>query len=367
MSLVLLVVFFIVTFLGLYMVYVAKFMRWQADNTRGDAFFSRTLDERRALKSRIKRQAPFVLPVFKLLAVIFPQKTPPLFELEGVSGPRAIASKKSYQAAADFKAGKDDIFIATQMKCGTTWMQQVVFEILHKGQGDLSDAGYRHMYALSPWIETSPMASVSIEQAPKVSEFQKRLIKTHLPTRLCPFDKRAKYIYVTRHPVSCYASAVDFMEFLMGPLAPKRQHLLAWFCSERFFFLNWAKHVEGWWQWACRYDNVMFVHFELLKADPGKVIDQIVDFLGLSLTEAEREQVINKSSFQYMKDMEENFEMSPPSIFSMSSSKRFMQSGKSQRHKDVSDEDRQAINRYMASQLQGSSYPLKRFYPDVLE
>ena len=153
----------------------------------------------------------------------------------------------------------------------------------------------------------------------------------------------------------------------MGPMAPNHQNLLSWFCSERFLFLNWAKHVEGWWQWSCKYDNVMFVHFELLKSDPGKVIDQIVDFLGLSLTEAERDQVINKSSFQYMKDMEEHFEMSPPSIFSMSSSKRFMQSGKIQRQKDVSNKDRKTISRYMLSQLEGCSYPLEKFYPDVLE
>ena len=349
-----------------YAIYVALFMRWQAHSTEGDAFFSLTLENRRRLKARIKFHAPFVLPVFKMLAIIFPFKTMPLFEYKGVTGPRAIASKESYQAAENFKAGEDDIFIATQMKCGTTWMQQIVFEILHRGEGDLSDTAYRHMYALSPWIETSPKGSVSIERAPKVGACKKRLIKTHLPTSLCPFNNAAKYIYVTRHPVSCYASAVDFIELLMGPLAPKRKYLLQWFCSEKFFWRSWAQHVEGWWQWASEYDNVMFVHFELLKNNPNEVINQIADFLGLSLSEAEMALVLKKTSFQYMKEMEEHFEMAPPSIFSMSSNTRFMQSGKNQRHKDVSNKDREMINQYMREQLQNSTYPLQQFYPDVL-
>ncbi len=349
----------------LYAVYFTKFMRWQKEQTQGDAFFARPLEQRRALKKRIKRQAPLLLPVFKLMAILKPFKMPPLFFYKGVAGPAAVASKKSFQAAGDYKASAEDIFIATQMKCGTTWMQQIVFEILHKGEGDLSDQGYGHMYALSPWIETSPRGSVSLEQAPLVSEYKKRLIKTHLPTALCPYSERAKYIYVTRHPVSCYASMADFMEFLIGPLAPKREYLLNWFCSDSFFWLNWAKNVEGWWQWSQQYKNVKFIHFEKLKDDPGKLIDEIAGFLAVPLTAEQREKVIFKTSFQYMKDMEEYFEMAAPSIFSMSSRKRFMQSGKIRRHKDVSEQDRQRINAYMATELKDSDYPLEQFYPDV--
>jgi hypothetical protein len=238
------------TFLFVYIAYVIIFMRWQTANTIGDAYFSRTVQQRRNLKRWIKWQAPLVLPAFRLLAVIAPLKTPPLFSYQGVTGPKPIASTKSFQQAASFAVGADDIFVATQMKCGTTWMQQIVFEILHRGEGDLSDQGYRHMYALSPWLEASPKGSVSLQQAPRLGVANKRLIKTHMPTSLCPFDEAARYIYVTRHPVSCYASVVDFIAFLTGPLVPKRQHLLDWFCSEQFYWLSWAKNVEGWWQWS---------------------------------------------------------------------------------------------------------------------
>lgn len=362
-------VVFVVTLivvLVFYALYFVKFMRWQTDKTRGDAFFSLTLEDRRALKGRIKRHAPFVLPVFKIISLLSPLKYPPLFRYKNVSGPAGIASKKSFQAAEEFIAGGDDIFIATQMKCGTTWMQQIVFEILHKGRGDLTDKGYRHMYALSPWIETSPRGSVPLERAPYVSDYKKRIIKTHMPAALCPYSKEAKYIYVTRHPVSCYASAVDFFEFLLGPLAPDRKNILNFFCSDNFFWNNWAKNVEGWWQWSQQYNNVLFIHFEDLKANPKELIEKISAFLDVALTEQEIATVVSKCSFQYMKEMEECFEMAPPSIFSMSSNTRFMQSGKAQRHKDVSQADRNTINHYMAGQLAESSYPLAEFYPDVI-
>ena len=357
----------IVILLILYLCYVVKYMQWQHQKTSGDTFFALPLQQRRQLKQTIKRHSLFVLPFFSLLAKLHPSKTPPLFKHNGVAGPAAVASKESYQAASDYPAGEADIFVATQMKCGTTWMQQIVFEILHAGQGDLSDQGHRHMYALSPWLECSPKGSVAIEQAPLVSKHQKRIIKTHLPASLCPYNEKAKYIYVTRHPVSCYASVVDFVDMLAGPMSPKHADMLDWFCSDDFFFLNWADNVDGWWQWSKQYSNVLFVHFEDLKADPEAAIKQVSEFLQVTLDDRELAAVVNKCSFQYMKDHEESFEMAAPSIFSMRSNTRFMQRGKNKRHQDVRDEDRQCINRYMSSELKNSSYPLVQYYPDIVE
>lgn len=348
-----------------YVIYVVQFIKWQNKKTRGDAFFSLALEERRALKRRLQRHAPFVLPAFRILSLLFPMKNPPAFFYKDVAGPAAIASSKSFQAAAEFTPGPDDIFIATQMKCGTTWMQQIVFEILHKGKGDLSDNGYRHMYALSPWIETSPRGSVPIEHAPYVSDYKKRLIKTHLPTLLCPYSQEAKYIYVTRHPVSCFASTVDFIEFLTGPMAPARKDMLNWFCSEKFYWLSWARNVDGWWQWSQQYPNVLFVHYEDLKSQPAEYIDKVARFLGIEINSEERQAILDKSSFGYMQAMEEHFEMAPPSVFSVNSNNRFMASGKNKRYKDVTDADRQKIVDYTVDVLKDSSYPINRFYPDV--
>lgn len=345
--------------------YFVAFQIWHKRNTQEDAYFSLPLHQRRRLKTTIRRQRPFILPVANLLARLVNTKRLPLFHHKGVTGPAAIASPQTYAKAEQYCAGGDDIFIATQMKCGTTWMQQLVFEVLHKGEGDLSDTGHKHMYALSPWLET--LGSVPLERAPLVSTYKKRIIKTHLPTKLCPYSEDAKYIYVTRHPVSCFASIKDFFELLTGPFAPNKNDLLEWYNSDNMFWGSWAQHVEGWWQWKESKNNVLFLHFEKMKSDPIKIIEQLADFLGVTLSQDEKNKVLEKSSFQYMQEQEEHFEMAPPNVFSVASKgKNFMKSGASLRHEEIAPEDKARIKAYVCRELKGSDYPIAEFYPDLL-
>jgi len=344
--------------------YFIGFQIWQKRHTQRDAYFARRLNQRRALKAAIKRQRPIVMPVANTLAKWMNTSSLPLFHYKGIAGPAAIASAETYAKAERYPVSNDDIFVATQMKCGTTWMQQLVFEILHKGQGDLGDNGYKHMYALSPWLETT--ASVPIERAPLVSPYRKRIIKTHLPTELCPYSEQAKYIYVTRHPVSCFASIKDFFELLTGPFAPTKIDLLSWYNSDNMFWCSWAKHVNGWWQWSEHKDNVLFIHFEYMKAQPENTVDQLAGFLGVSLTSDEKKKVLEKSSFRYMQEHEENFEMAAPNLFSAAAGEHhFMKSGASQRHEEIEAEDKEQIMAYVRKELKNASYPAARFYPDL--
>ncbi len=277
-----------------------------------------------------------------------------------------MCSKKSYEATLNYKPGAEDIFIATQMKCGTTWMQQIVFEILHGGEGDLSDDGYRHMYALSPWIETSPTSSVPMERAPLVGPNKNRIIKTHMPAQLIPDNDGAKYIYVTRHPVSCFASCVDFINLLGGPMIPERKNLLDWYCSEDMWWMSWPDHVESWWKRSQQHDNVLFVHYEELKQDLPGMITKIAEFLNTPLSDDEQKKVVHKAGFEYMKEHEYYFEMFAPNVFSVSNDIRFMQSGALNRHEDTDAIERERINEFCRERLANASYPLATYYPDIL-
>ncbi len=186
-----------------------------------------------------------------------------------------------------------------------------------------------------------------------------------MPTKLCPYSQKAKYVYVARHPVSCFASTRDFVAKLAGPFAIKADKLLDWFCSDEMFWLPWPEHVDGWWQWSRQKGNVLFVHYEILKENPRQTIAEIVDFLGYQLSDEQFDAVLEKSSFSYMKKHEEVFEMAAPNLFSESSRINFMHSGESNRHKDVSEETRKTISEYCITQLKDSSYPLNEFYPDL--
>jgi len=229
--------------------YLAWYQRWEWRHTSGMAYYGKPLAERRALKERIRRYSRLAAPLVKLLAIgNQEQATMPVFEYQGVCGPKKVSSPEVFERAKNYQPQPEDVFVATQMRCGTTWMQQVVYEIANRGQGDLSDYGHGHLYATCPWIDG--VNSVSVEDSPLVGEKPTRIIKTHLPTKLCPYSEQAKYIYVTRHPVSCFASIVDFNRTLLGPFMPTMDKMVDWFCGDRMYWLTWPEHVAGWWQWA---------------------------------------------------------------------------------------------------------------------
>ncbi len=341
---------------------------WVEYARRGDRYFARPLAERRRFVHRVQLIATVVRPIFEGIARFWRMKSMPVFHYDGVAGPPVMSSKRAYAATKHYAPQPEDIFVATQMKCGTTWMQQIVFEIVHGGEGDLSDDGYRHMYAVSPWIETSPTSSVPLERAPRVGPRNNRIIKTHMPAQLIRHSDAARYVYVTRHPVSCFASCLDFVYLLGGPLTPTREHLLQWYCSDDMLWGSWPDHVEGWWQRSQAHDNVLFVHYEELKRDlPGQV-RHIAEFLDCPLSAAQIAKVVDKAGFDYMRAHEHQFEMFAPNIFSVSTPKvRFMQAGTLLRHQDTTPAERARINAFCRERLAGKHYPLARFYPDVAE
>jgi hypothetical protein len=342
-------------------IYLWLAFRWLRNETRGDRYFARPIAERRALKERIAQRARVFVPIVAALNRVIPT---PSFEREfrGVAFNPMICPRSTFEAATRYTPAAGDIFIATQMKCGTTWMQQVVYEVLSGGRGDLSDSGHRHMYALSPWIESS--ASVSMQAAPRIGPHAARIIKTHLSASLCPYSVDARYIYVTRHPVSCFASCIDFIRLVGGPMAPSTQKFLDKFCSDEMWWQAWPEHVSGWWDWSIDRPNVLFVHYEDMLSDLGAQVDRVAAFLDTALAPEQRSEVIRKSGFAYMKEHEEYFEMSPPSFFSMASGSYFA-SGRADRDQDTGSAERERILAYCREELAGSRYPLDRFYPDV--
>jgi sulfotransferase family protein len=343
------------------LLYLIWYLRWEGERTTGMAYYGQPPAERRALKRRIRWYSLPAKPMVRLL-IPLSRKTMPAFEYEGVCGPTKVSSPEVFERAKTYQPRPEDVFVVTQMRCGTTWMQQVVYQIVTRGQGEFNERGREHLYAISPWIDA--VNSVSIEEAPLVGERPTRIIKCHLPATLCPYSATAKYIYVARHPVSCFASIVDYNRALVGPLLPPVAALAEWFCSDRMYWLPWPRHVDGWWQWAASRDNVLFIHFEEMKKDFDTVCDRVAQFLGYSLTADERRRVAERCSFQYMKDHEEFFEMAPPTMFSANGGE-FMASGKASRHEDVTPAIQQRILDYCREHLNRAAYPAGRFYPDL--
>ncbi len=155
--------------------YLINYQKWEQKRTQGAAYFSLPLKQRRRLKQQIHRHSLLLRPFVELLAKLGTKKDRMhSFQYQGVHGPAGNSSPETFKQASEYQATEEDIFIATQMKCGTTWMQQIVHEIVTYGKGDLSDEGYRHMYALSPWIDAH--SSVHIAEAPLVGQPPRRIM-----------------------------------------------------------------------------------------------------------------------------------------------------------------------------------------------
>jgi hypothetical protein len=354
----------IVLFLIAQMVYLSVVLSWEDQQTRGLGYYGLEPAGRAAFKRRLRTHARILHPVLRLIgrtsSFTFEKAS---FRHRGVAGPRGTCGEDSFAKADGYGAKPEDVFVVTQMKCGTTWMQHVVYEVLNRGNGDIVDSG-RTLYAISPWLEARK--SVPIEDAPRVGgERPGRIIKTHLPVQLCPWSPDAKYIYVARHPVSCFASCVDFVATNIGALAPDLPVVEAWFRSpDLMWWGTWTEHVKGWWQRSEDSDNVLFVHFEDMKKDLAGIVREVAAFLGVApLSDEETARVVEKTGFRYMQQHKDAFEMNPPHIL-QTDAELFVR-GTADRHRDVPEDVRQRLSAWVVDEMKDSDYPLATRYPDV--
>ncbi|MBE0592471.1 MAG: sulfotransferase domain-containing protein [Gemmatimonadales bacterium] len=341
--------------------YLAVVLAWEDQKTRGVSYYGLPPTERERFKRTLRRHASLLSPILRLLGrVSKPDLSRASFRFEGIAGPKGTCTLESFALAAAYAPEPTDVFVATQMKCGTTWMQHLVYQILMRGRGDLVESG-RTLYAISPWLES--VKSVSVAEAPIIgTERPSRIIKTHFPARLCPYRPEAKYIYVARHPVSCFASCADFLAGNLGPFCPSLDAIEEWFCSDDLMWWGtWPSHVDGWWHLSLVSENVLFVRFEDMKSDLTTVTHRVAEFLGVEpLTDSELEDTITKCSFDYMRRHEIAFEMHPPHILALDT-KLFVR-GTADRHRDVSGDAGRHIMEWCANRMKESAFPLAEMY-----
>src|SRR5258706_4776446 len=85
----------------------------------------------------------------------------------------------------------DDIIISTYAKSGTTWMQQILAQLLFDGDPDLSVA------EMSPWLDLRvPPKDVKLPVVE--AQTHRRFLKTPLPGAAPRFSPSAKYLYIGR-------------------------------------------------------------------------------------------------------------------------------------------------------------------------
>ncbi len=84
----------------------------------------------------------------------------------------------------------DDIVIATYAKSGTTWMQQIVSQLIFGGREDID------VHRLSPWYDLRVLPEEV--RAAVAAQTHRRFLKTHLPVDALVLSPQARYIYIAR-------------------------------------------------------------------------------------------------------------------------------------------------------------------------
>lgn len=212
----------------------------------------------------------------------------------------------------DFRFRDDDIIISTYGKSGTTWMQQILSQLLFSADEGLDVA------EMSPWLDLRvPPKEVKLPAVE--AQMHRRFLKTHLPVDALVFSEKAKYIYIGRdgrdivwslynHHANANEAWYDALNNTPGRVGPPIeppcssiiQYFNDWLENDGFPFWSFWENARAW--WAVRdLPNVHLVHFANLKADMPGEIRRIAEFIGSPIDESKWDKILEHCSFDYMK------------------------------------------------------------------
>lgn len=192
----------------------------------------------------------------------------------------------------------DDIIIGTFPRSGTTWMQQIVSQLLAPRTYDLD------IWRRSLWMEQKAPNEKKLKAADQLTG--RRFFKSHAPFDVLPYAASVRYINVARD-----GRDVAWSQYAIFHVAPQvAQGVSTAKLDPRSFFLEWLEmsggelnffsHIRSWWD-ARQLSNVKLIHYLDLKKNLFDRIPDIAAFLDLDASQLPLHEIAERSSFNYMK------------------------------------------------------------------
>nr|XP_037281060.1 sulfotransferase 1E1-like [Rhipicephalus microplus] len=174
------------------------------------------------------------------------------------------------ESAMDYVHRKDDLFIVTYVKCGTTWMQHIVYLIQNDG---VPPANAVEFYKASPFIEICGADCMQWVKRPGA-------VKTHLPLHQMRCSPEAKYIVVIRNPFDVLVSMHHFWFMISayeyeGDFNDSFENFMNNYMESGDYFAFY----RDWYERSAD-PNVLFVVYEDMKKDPEAAVLKVARFLG---------------------------------------------------------------------------------------
>jgi len=211
----------------------------------------------------------------------------------------------------NWEPGKGVVLLATFAKTGTTWVTEILRQLLY-GRNETTDELSKMIMSVRGYIEMGPTSKHDFfSRIP----MERKLIPTHLPSELVNVDRlmknNAKFIYVTRNPKDTTASLYKFLHSL-----PFNEKVTSLFPKDFDEFTDafmqgkiplamktgdwYPQHIKSW----LKYKNeksFLFIQFEEIKADPVKAIRKIADFIECGASDDDVKKVAESTAFDAMK------------------------------------------------------------------
>jgi len=281
---------------------------------------------------------------------------------------RGPGGRKFDRIFENYRPTEHDVFVSTFAKSGTNWMMQIAHQIAFRGAGD-----YAHIHDVISWpdfVEKGKRRiSISIDdqRVQQASPTGLRVIKTHLAADFVPYSEDARYLIVVRDPKEVFVSSYFFAAGAAGPIMPSPAVWFDLFLTEKFplnFGKTWAEHTAGYWALKDK-PNVLLLSFLAMKQDLPAAVRQVAATMGVDLTDAEMNAVVERSTFEYMRGIEDKFTPMPKDMLPWGEGLQMMRSGRTGNSNEMlTPEQQRMIDRHCQAELErlGSDFPYQTFF-----
>ncbi len=258
-----------------------------------------------------------------------------------------------------FEHRPGDIFVCTPPKCGTTWMQTIVATLLFHDR-----EMPRPVMEVAPWRDArfTPL-DVVLERL--AAQQHRRAIKTHTPADGIPWYPTGSYIVVGRDGRDAFMSFLNHLRNMrpdavalliesaiaegieLGPppaLGDDHEYFAEWLTDGTMFH-----HIATFWE---RRDepNILFVHYNDMKADLEGEMRRVAGFLDIDVPEERWPELVEDCSFASMK-ARGDAEIGPFERLFVGGAQTFFHKGTNGRWHDVLGADELAAYERRAAEL----------------
>lgn len=224
-----------------------------------------------------------------------------LFTAIGRFSKNRIDALYEFKYFTQFEERKDDIYIVTYPKSGTTWVQMILYVLINQKKPD-----FNHIYDVSPWLSNEAFKRKSVEKVNILPS--PRFFKSHDRYEKFTPGFEGKIIYVYRDvldlTVSYYYHKKHYndLNITVDQLIDdsfNTQKPYNWFTFHKNWLLNKNKH------------QIFYISYENLKSDFEQAAIQIAKFLKIKTDLKVIEMAKKYASFEYMKANEIKFGEQP--------------------------------------------------------